>query len=103
MALICPSLTTLKPLISRIFPRLFLNSATRRLYDEKVNDLDLNHSAANGKQLKTSEPSDKPTVADQSDEDTLHGQNSFELAHLEAGRAGVGLQRDVKEKKIVDI
>lgn len=77
MAIICPSLSTLKPLLFCLFPRLFSTSSSRTVNGTQGNRIEgiSGTRTRQGPGVRSS----RPEVAELSDEESLRIPVSFEL------------------------
>lgn len=86
MAIICPSLTTLKPLLARFFPNLLLHSTQQS--DQGTADV-LKNSNLTGKRYEVLDESRSNagtlTAGEHSDAETLNTSETFDLVQLESG------------------
>lgn len=109
IAIMCPSLTTLKPLLARFFPHLLLSSNQQS--SQGTADALKNSKLTGKKHEVLDEPLSKPgTVAagENSDADTLNASEAFDLVQLESGliclspkasKIGDGASRAVRPHK----
>jgi hypothetical protein len=86
MAIICPSLTTLKPLVARIFPNLVTIASSQQNGKSNSGDTHSNGFLKNfGVSKDALIQGSLPTTRDQSDADTSNGSETFDLVQLEGG------------------
>ncbi|KAH8650230.1 hypothetical protein BGZ60DRAFT_534338 [Tricladium varicosporioides] len=83
-AIICPCLTTLKPLISRLFPRLLSTDSSRKFYHQSGSGVDAeNRTRRRRKDGDMSASSRTLKGGDlQSDTDILYAEDNFDLENL---------------------